>query len=359
MRTNFNKLLLFIILIISFISLTSCKTDRYAFANFEFDGYLDTSSWVAIEYDTKKITYDGVKRDVYNVIKDILQQTEDSFSPTNSLTEAVNEKAGVEYVEVSRFFLDLLQANIEMAKVYETFDPTIGSLTTLWDISNQTEYCLTNHNCVKPSDEDINIAKELVDYNNILIDGTKVKLKEVGMKLDFGASAKGYAADLIKEALINMGYYFFVINLGGNVYIYGDSIIYNQSKTVQSVSIENPFKEEDIVVDVRVDDSSVVTSSVAKRYIKVDNVKYNHILDINTGYPIDNDIEQITVIDASSTKADMLSTALMGFSSSEAVMDYMINNNIKGVVITTKGVVYVVGDVRYIRVANTLVHERK
>lgn len=55
---------------------------------------------------------------------------------------------------------------------------------------------------------------------------------------------------------------------------------------------------------------SVVTSGIYERYVEVDGVKYHHILDPKTGYPVENDISGVTVFSQSSMQGDALSTTL-------------------------------------------------
>jgi thiamine biosynthesis lipoprotein len=52
----------------------------------------------------------------------------------------------------------------------------------------------------------------------------------------------------------------------------------------------------------------VVTSGVYERYFTVDGKRYHHILDVNTGYPCDNNLYEVTIISTSSMDGDALST---------------------------------------------------
>ena len=55
-------------------------------------------------------------------------------------------------------------------------------------------------------------------------------------------------------------------------------------------------------------DQSVVTSGNYERYFEKDGTIYHHILDPDTGYPIQNDLYQVTIISDRSVDGDALST---------------------------------------------------
>ena len=89
--------------------------------------------------------------------------------------------------------------------------------------------------------------------------------------------------------------------------------------------------------------TTVVTSGIYERYIKDKNGNmYHHILDKETGYPIDNDLSSITIIidgSNSSISADAYSTALFGMGSLDAI-SYANENNMKVVAVTKDNKIY-------------------
>ena len=58
---------------------------------------------------------------------------------------------------------------------------------------------------------------------------------------------------------------------------------------------------------------TVVTSGTYERYFEKDGVKYHHILDVNTGYPVDTDVLSVTIIAGRgySAECDGLSTTCL------------------------------------------------
>ena len=125
-----------------------------------------------------------------------------------------------------------------------------------------------------------------------------------GMGIDLGAIAKGYIADKMKEYLISKGVNSALIYLGGNVLCIGE-----KETGAFKIGIEKPFDVDgDPAAVVSISDASVVTSGTYERYFEKDGEFYHHILDKNTGYPIENGLTAVTIISSSSTDADALST---------------------------------------------------
>ena len=57
-----------------------------------------------------------------------------------------------------------------------------------------------------------------------------------------------------------------------------------------------------------VHDRSVVSSGDYERYFEKDGVIYHHILDPQSGWPVQNDLDQVTILSDSSADGDALST---------------------------------------------------
>jgi thiamine biosynthesis lipoprotein len=238
---------------------------------------------------------------------------EDLFSTTISDSEVsqINANAGSDtYVTVSDETLDLINAGIAYGKLSDgCFDITIGKLSSLWDFSDIAENLDTPDNeadaSLLPDPEEISRLCSHVNYENIRIDGNNVLLTDPDAAIDLGGIAKGYIADRMREYLNEQGYHTGIINLGGNILTLGSK----KSNSDYSIGIQMPFGESGEVIGVvGLPDGSVVTSGVYERYFTVDGKRYHHILDVNTGYPCDNNLYEVTIISTSSMDGDALST---------------------------------------------------
>ena len=144
-------------------------------------------------------------------------------------------------------------------------------------------------------------------------DGFLITLTDVGLMLDLGGIAKGFAADRIKDRLLEAGVTSAIINLGGNVLLVGSKPDGSDFR----VGIRDPESAADaggtehITRTVTLSDRSVVTSGTYERYFEEDGVRYHHILDPATGYPADSGLVSVTIISADSATGDALATACL------------------------------------------------
>ena len=191
------------------------------------------------------------------------------------------------------------------------FDITIGRLSTLWDFTGQSGV---------PDASDIAFARDTVDYRQVIIDGDTVRLENPEAWIDLGGIAKGYIADKVAELLIESGVMAAVVDLGGNIVVVGQK----PDGSRWNVGVTKPFSDRnDLIGVVETEAASVVSSGVYERQFEQNGVVYHHILDPNTGMPVDSDVVGATVVSESSMEGDALSTTILlhGSESVEALFD--------------------------------------
>jgi Membrane-associated lipoprotein involved in thiamine biosynthesis len=219
-----------------------------------------------------------------------------SVNVSSSAISRINENAGIESVPVSSETYALIKRAVEFSSATDgSFDAAIGPLSALWAIGTDHER--------KPKKVEIEAALALIDWNDIVLndDENSVFLKKQGMRLDLGGVGKGYVTDRLVALFDEIGVKSALIDLGGNVYIYGKEA---------KVGLQTPFGTSgEYYTLVSVKNKAVVTSGPYERWFEEDGVKYHHIFDSKTGYPALSDLESVTIITGDATLADMLSTA--------------------------------------------------
>lgn len=270
------------------LPLCSCKQNVYPLTATQF--MMDTVITVTL-YDGDSSALDGAI--------ELCRKYDNMLSKTVKTGDVykINTSNG-RPVEVSHETAELIRFALEIAESTEgAFDPTILPLAELWDVANATSV---------PPSADIEAALKSVNYKNISVDGNVVTAAD-GATIDLGGIAKGYIADKVKEYLISEGVKSAVINLGGNTLLLG-----NKNGNPFSVGVQKPFGlSGELSAILMLDDKTAVTSGVYQRYFEADGKLYHHIIDTDSGYPVDNGIYAVTVITDSSCIADGLSTACL------------------------------------------------
>lgn len=242
---------------------------------------------------------DQILKEAFNKVRFL----ENILSKTISESDIskINSNAGIKYVSVEDETYELLKESYYFSEITNgAFDPTIGPLVELWGIGTEDQKI--------PSDEEIKKTLKLINHNNILFaEDKKVMLSEDNMMLDFGAIAKGFAADYLikyfKEKNVESAF----INMGGNVSVHGKKF----DGTDWKVGIQDPDQNRgNIIAVVERSDISIVTSGDYERYFTEDGIRYHHILNPETGYPARNKIISSSIISSDSSYADALSTSL-------------------------------------------------
>lgn len=226
----------------------------------------------------------------------------------------INNSAPNEEVSVSRECFALIKRAKELSeKTDGSFDISIKPVMDLWDFGGTPRV---------PEKEELLGALSLVDFESILLNEEEktVTLLKKGMALDLGGIAKGYSADCAIEVLKEYGVKSACLDFGGNVVTLGEKplglferIRYGKKSIPFSVGIQDPQKPRGTVhtaVSADAPNLSIVTSGGYERNFTENGVTYHHILNPKTGKQPESDILSVTVISASSTDADALSTAL-------------------------------------------------
>ena len=211
-----------------------------------------------------------------------------------------------EWVNVSANLFDILVMSMELSWLTGgAFDITVGPLVNLWGFGPDG----LDMPSTVPDAGNIKALLEQSGFQAIelaLDDNSIRKTKPV--ILDLSAIAKGYGVDKVAELLLYAGYTDFMVEIGGELRLAGNS----PRGTPWRIAIEQPdanaFGQSNKAVQVS--GVSIATSGDYRNYFEQDGKRYSHTIDPTTGYPTDHSLASITVIADSSAYADGLATAL-------------------------------------------------
>lgn len=251
-----------------------------------------------------------------------------TYNGMNNL-KTINDNAGKKAIEVDQALIDLLNLSIERnRKISSKVNIAFGSVINIWH--NYREEA-ESHDGVGtvPSDEELEKANQHTSIDSIEIDEKKktVYINDALASIDVGATAKGYAIELIKDGLIEMGVDNFLLSGGGNVASHGQRKIQKEGEFYlddcadkfcvgiespqdgnYATSADDPDSENEAVLVVQ--GESIVTSGDYQRFYQdVNGVRYHHLIDPETLYPAVH-FRSVSIITEDSGLADFLSSAV-------------------------------------------------
>jgi thiamine biosynthesis lipoprotein len=128
------------------------------------------------------------------------------------------------------------------------------------------------------------------------------------MQIDLGGIGKEYAVDKAAAILAGITTIPCLVNFGGDIFATGVSA----DRQGWQVGIEAPGSDGRIANKViRLKNGGLATSGDARRFLRKDGVRYGHILNPKTGWPVTDAPRSITVAADTCTQAGMLATLAM------------------------------------------------
>ncbi len=177
------------------------------------------------------------------------------------------------------------------------FDVTSGALRRAWRFDGSDRV---------PSEQEVAALLPLVGWQRVTWRCPVLTLPS-GMEFDFGGFGKEYAADraalLLREAAPERGC---LVNLGGDLVVSRP----RRDGRAWVVGIDDPASSStDQVLDLR--QGAICTSGDARRFLLKDGVRYGHVLDPRTGWPVAAAPRLVTVAGGTCTEAGLLATLAM------------------------------------------------
>jgi len=127
-----------------------------------------------------------------------------------------------------------------------------------------------------------------------------------GMELDLGGIGKEYAVDRAYDLLMARCPAPFLVNFGGDL---------RASRPLPhgpwKVGIERPDGVHAAAMMLEVEYGALATSGDSHRFLLKDGIRFGHVLDPRTGWPVPDAPRSVTVAASSCTEAGLLSTLAM------------------------------------------------
>ena len=276
-----------------------------------------------------------------NQAASVIQSMNDMLDPDveTSTTYAINHAAGGN-VSISGQVAKMLST---AATVYKqsggALDLSIYPVIQRWGFDNGRYYV--------PTDEELWVDLSRKGFDQMVLtsfpsSGSYAVSFPPYTEISFGAVAKGCAADNAIASMRNVGVTSGIVSLGGNVQTLG----LKPDGSNWNVAVQDPNNTASFLGVVSVGETAVVTSGTYQRFFMQNGKKYHHLINPETGRPINNTLLSATIICEDGTLADCLSTAMFVLGESKALNYWrtyggfdMILVNKDDKIICTKGLI--------------------
>ena len=214
----------------------------------------------------------------------LIKQYEDLLTVNRAQSQVmdINHAAGKRAVTVSSPVYSLIKCAKAASMLPDSaFNLAIGPLVKRWRIGFRGD--------TVPPAEDIVRLLALTDPKQVVLND------------------KGYIADRVRDYLRKEGVVQGLINLGGNVQTLGTP------EGGWSIGLKKPFSTSGSMIGtLEIAHKSVVTSGVYERFFEHNGQIYHHILDPRTGYPLNNELDSVTIVSENSIDGDIWTTLMYG-----------------------------------------------
>jgi thiamine biosynthesis lipoprotein len=214
-------------------------------------------------------------------------------------------EVGAEF-PISMDFLRVMQIAAQIHALSEgAWDGTINPLIDLWGFgrSGRTDQ--------RPPPETISALLEDTGFQKIEVrdSGALVK-RQASVSLDLSSIAKGYGVDQVSDEIRRAGFANFLVEIGGEVYAAG----VRPDGRPWRVGINRPqagARFDDVYRVIALQDQAFATSGDYRNFFVENGVRYSHIIDPQTGYPVHAGVVSVSILADNCTLADGLATAVM------------------------------------------------
>jgi thiamine biosynthesis lipoprotein len=181
------------------------------------------------------------------------------------------------------------------------FNAGLGRLSELWGLHDLTR---PPAHVPDPIAIDTLLASRL-SVARIHWDDNQLSTTQSNLMIDLGGIAKGAILEDCIRILQQYGIDDAIVNIGGDL-----SVLGNIKGRPAHIGIRSPVANDPVAgIDI-VDGETIVTSGNYERYVEIDDRRYTHILDPQSGHPIEH-TAAVTVVHTDPVLADAAATALM------------------------------------------------
>lgn len=209
----------------------------------------------------------------------------------------INNAVGA-VIEVDNELAGLLDFSAQLHELSQgLFDITSGALRKIWCFGD---------NATPPTQADIEKLLPLIGWHRVKWQRPFLQMLP-GMEIDLGGIGKEYAVDRVFDLIAQHFNGACLVNFGGDLRARGPK----RNADVWHVGVERPDCEYAAITDIPLQTGALTTSGDSRRYFLHNGIRYGHILNPMTGYPVLDAPRSVTVLADSTIEAGAFSTLAM------------------------------------------------
>ena len=235
----------------------------------------------------------------------------------NSEISRFNHAPTTEPFEISPYLADVIEyGRLECLRLQGAMDFTVGPLVDLWGFGAEGQ-----RNRI-PSEEELQQARRVVGIDKYDLERTQdgkayLTRTDPGVRLDLSTIGEGMGVDLLYDRLFALGVKNFLVSVAGA----SKGLGVNARGVPFRIGIEDPdfAGRSGVHAVVCPQGMAMSTAGSYRNYFERDGIRYSHIIDPATGYPIEHRTVSVTVIARSAVITDAIDTGLMVMGAQKAL----------------------------------------
>lgn len=245
--------------------------------------------------------------DEYAVVSALIEETLDSvtrsmstYEPDSELSRFNRDAKPGEMVEVSTPLQTVLDIAVDIAARSDgALDITVGPAVEAWGFG------AGDAAAQRPAAETI---QKRIGWSHLMVGPRGLARHKRDVRCDLSAIAKGYATDLLAQALEARGHRDYLIEVGGELSGSGS----RPEGGPWRVGIEKPLAgKREVMRVIALDRRAMATSGDYRNFVEEGGKRRSHLFDPATAEPIVHNLASVTVVHDQGAFADGWATALM------------------------------------------------
>jgi thiamine biosynthesis lipoprotein len=249
--------------------------------------------------------FDNQKRNFKNSIDSLLRIVNKCINNYDTLSEVslFNKSSHCFRFQLPYFYPPLKISKEVFDETNGAFDLTVMPLVNAWGFG---------HKHISGVDSNkIDSLKKLIGFNKIIFNKDSLYKQDPRVQIDFGGIGQGYGVDVIVDFLRANGIKNMLVELGGEGMALGMNLEKESEWEIGIIDPHSDYAHQFFKATVKVKDRSFTTSGSFANYREINGVKYSHIIDPVSGFPISHRLLSVSVFAKDAATADAWDTAFM------------------------------------------------